>query len=178
MSERPPVHGRAFLICSVSSADFRERFQYSKGKGCVRPLRVLHRCGITIPGPGRGPSIVPLPRKRFASSATGGALPLSLHDFNQPAAAPHFCLRQNGKAPKEKDTSYRMGKVQGSRQDPAKRSWWEGEEKVRPAYEKSPKAFFIALGLFLNLERATRLELASRYPTNRLRRFAGTLPHL
>ena len=28
------------------------------------------------------------------------------------------------------------------------------------------------------LERATRLELASRHPTNRLRRFAGTLPDL
>ena len=28
------------------------------------------------------------------------------------------------------------------------------------------------------LERATRLELASRHPTNRLRRFAGALPHL
>ena len=28
------------------------------------------------------------------------------------------------------------------------------------------------------LERATRLELASRHPTNGLRPFAGTLPHL
>ena len=95
-----------------------------------------------------------------------------------PPQRPIFACGKNGKAPKEKDTSYQLGKVQGSRQDPAKRSWWEGEEKVRPAYEKSPKAFFIALGLFLNLERATRLELASRYPTNRLRRFAGALPHL
>ena len=37
-----------------------------------------------------------------------------------------------------------------SRRDPALRSRWESEEKVRPAYEKSPKAFFIALGLFLS----------------------------
>ena len=67
---------------------------------------------------------------------------------------------------------------QGSRRDPAQRSRRESEEKVRPAHEKSPKAFFIALGLFLSLERATRLELASRHPTNGLRPFAGTLPHL
>ena len=37
-----------------------------------------------------------------------------------------------------------------SHRDPALRSRWESEEKVRPAYEKSPKAFFIALGLFLS----------------------------
>ena len=36
----------------------------------------LHRHGVTIPGPG-GPPIVPYPRKRLASSATGGASPLS-----------------------------------------------------------------------------------------------------
>ena len=55
---------------------------------------------------------------------------------------------------------------QGSRRNPAQRFRWESKEKVRPAHEKSPKAFFIALGLFLSLERATRLELASRHPTN------------
>ena len=37
-----------------------------------------------------------------------------------------------------------------SHRNPALRSRWESEEKVRPAYEKSPKAFFIALGLFLS----------------------------
>ena len=68
--------------------------------------------------------------------------------------------------------------MQGSRRNPAQRFRWESKEKVRPAHEKSPKAFFIALGLFLSLERATRLELASRHPTNGLRPFAGTLPHL
>ena len=67
-----------------------------------------------------------------------------------PPQRPIFACGKNGKAPKKKDTSYQMGKVQGSRQGPAKRSWWEGEEKVRPAYEKRPKAFFIALGLFLS----------------------------
>ena len=39
---------------------------------------------------------------------------------------------------------------QGSHRDPAQRSRRESEEKVRPAHEKSPKAFFIALGLFLS----------------------------
>ena len=79
---------------------------------------------------------------------------------------------------KGKSPSCRMGKVQGSRRNPAQRFRWESEEKVCLAHEKSPKAFFIALGLFLSLERATRLELASRHPTNGLRPFAGTLPHL
>ena len=79
---------------------------------------------------------------------------------------------------KKKSPSCRMGKVQGSRRNPAQRFRWESEEKVCLAHEKSPKAFFIALGLFLSLERATRLELASRHPTNGLRPFAGTLPHL
>ena len=101
-----------------------------------------------------------------------------LHDFNQPAAAAHFCRRQKWESSKMKSPSCRMGHIQGSRQDPAQRSWWEGEEEVRSAHEKSPKAFFIALGLFLNLERATRLELASRHPANGLRPFAGALPDL
>ena len=39
---------------------------------------------------------------------------------------------------------------QGSHRDPAQRSRRESEEKVRPAHKKSPKAFFIALGLFLS----------------------------
>ena len=62
---------------------------------------------------------------------------------------------------KGKSPSCRMGKVQGSRRNPAQRFRWESEEKVCLAHEKSPKAFFIALGLFLSLERATRLELAT-----------------
>ena len=38
---------------------------------------MLRRCGDTIPGPRQGPSIVPLPRNGLASSATGGASPIS-----------------------------------------------------------------------------------------------------
>ena len=51
---------------------------------------------------------------------------------------------------KGKSPSCRMGKVQGSRRNPAQRFRWESEEKVCLAHEKSPKAFFIALGLFLS----------------------------
>ena len=38
---------------------------------------MLHRCGDTIPGPRQGPPIVPLPRNGLASSAAGGASPIS-----------------------------------------------------------------------------------------------------
>ena len=59
----------------------------SKGEGSqTRPFVLrggmgdggLHRHGITIPGP-VGPPIVPFPRKRAASSATGGAWPAFPH---------------------------------------------------------------------------------------------------
>ena len=54
-------------------------FSPAGGTGDV-PLcgtEMLHRCGDTIPGPRQGPSIVPLPRNGLASSATGGASPIS-----------------------------------------------------------------------------------------------------
>ncbi len=49
------------------------------GTGDVRLCRtgMLHRRGDTIPGPRQGPPIVPLPRNGLASSAAGGASPIS-----------------------------------------------------------------------------------------------------
>ena len=40
--------------------------------------------------------------------------------------------------------------MQGSRRNPAQRFRWESSEKVCSAHEKSLKAFFIALRLFLS----------------------------
>ena len=59
---------------------------FPKGRAAARPFVPrggmgdggLHRYGITIPGP-VGPPIVPFPRKRAASSATGGAWPAFPH---------------------------------------------------------------------------------------------------
>ena len=55
---------------------------------------------------------------------------------------------------KKKSTAKRCSiLLWGPRRNPAERFRWGGEEKARPAYEKSPKAFFIALGLFLSWSR-------------------------
>ena len=50
---------------------------------------------------------------------------------------------------------------------PAKRVRFGNEETVRPAYEKSPKAFLIALGLFLNCIKALKILFLPSHPPNR-----------
>ena len=63
--------------CSLWKNGFFRLTRRGRGDVPLCGTGMLHRCGDTIPGPRQGPSIVPLPRNGLASSATGGASPIS-----------------------------------------------------------------------------------------------------
>ena len=96
------------MLFSTGGRDdcFSVSLRHSQGKGCVqgKPLRVLHRCGITVPGPEQG-------RQSCRCLESGSLHPpqAALHRFPcpisiNPPQQPIFACGKNGKAPKKKDT--------------------------------------------------------------------------